>query len=88
MNCGAINKTVVLAHYSGFRQHAFGKGRGCKGDDGAAAPQCGVCHDNGPFAEGHVVPGFADQSLAIRKAVKSEEQLYQIVMWHIRVQDE
>lgn len=83
MNCHRVFETVVLAHYSGQRQHAFGKGRGIKGNDKAAAPQCMECHATGPFAEGYIAPGFEDAPREVRKMAKSEEQLYQIVMWHM-----
>lgn len=33
-----------MAHYSGPWQHRFGKGRGIKGDDIAAAELCMRCH--------------------------------------------
>ena len=84
MNCGRSMETVILAHYSGFRQHSFGKGRGRKGDDYYAACQCMECHTSGPFAEGYVVPGFEDASRDVRRIAKSEEQLYQILRWHSR----
>ena len=80
-NCGRQDETVVLAHYSGLRQHLFGKGQGIKGDDKYAAPQCGQCHLDGPFAEGYVPPGFEHESRDIRRIAKSEEQLVQILMW-------
>ena len=43
-NCGAEDDTVILAHYSGFRQHQFGKGRGIKADDNLVAALCMHCH--------------------------------------------
>lgn len=82
MNCGRLTDTVILAHYSGLRQHSFGKGRGIKGDDYMAAGQCLECHSNGPFSEGYVVPGFEDKPRDVRRVAKSEEQLYQILQWH------
>jgi hypothetical protein len=42
VRCGAPD--AVLAHYSGPRQHAYGKGRGIKGHDAVAAMLCSVCH--------------------------------------------
>lgn len=83
MNCGST-QGVVLAHYSGMRQHWFGKGRSIKGDDYAAAPQCSACHADGPFAEGWCDPALVDEDRIIQQLAKSEEQLYQIVQWHIR----
>lgn len=44
VRCGADDGTVVLAHYSGPYQHKFGKGRGIKGADIAAADLCSKCH--------------------------------------------
>jgi len=79
-NCGSTHG-VVLAHYSGLRQHLFGKSRGIKGDDEYAAPQCSACHDNGPFTEGYMPPGFEHESRDVRRIAKSEEQLVQILMW-------
>ena len=35
---------MVLCHYSGPWQHRFGKGRGIKGNDLAAAELCARCH--------------------------------------------
>lgn len=44
VRCGKQDDTVVLCHYSGPYQHKFGKGRGIKGNDAAAADLCGECH--------------------------------------------
>lgn len=82
-NCLAYTPDVVLAHFSGIRQHIYGKGRSVKCDDWYGAPQCGRCHANGPFAEGWVRPGTEDWPEYARKVDKSEEQLHQIVMWHL-----
>ena len=81
MNCGRIDDTVVLCHYSGIRQHAFGKGTRIKGHDLAAAPQCSRCHATGPFAEGNLDPDAGDRLQ--QQIDKSERQLFQILMWHI-----
>jgi len=43
-HCGREDGTTVRAHYTGFRQHAFGKGFGTKGHDLAAADLCHECH--------------------------------------------
>ena len=80
MNCGAPAQD--MAHYSGFRQHEFGKGRGVKCDDYFSAPQCRSCHISGPFAEGYIPAGFEGESRDVRRLVKSEEQLAQILRWH------
>lgn len=84
MNCGKPSPDVVLAHYSGLRQHMFGKGRGIKGDDEFAAPQCGYCHATGPFSEGYIPPGFEHADRETRRVVASEEQLCQILLWRHR----
>jgi len=42
--CGASDGTIVRAHYSGMRQHQYGKGRGIKGHDCIAADLCMKCH--------------------------------------------
>ena len=44
VSCGADNGTVVRCHYSGMRQHQYGKGRGIKGHDLIAADLCNKCH--------------------------------------------
>jgi hypothetical protein len=79
MNCGSTDESVVLAHYSGLRQHTYGKGRGIKGSDWLAAPQCMRCHSDGPFAEGWLPLGLSGVEA---KVDKSEQQLHQIAMWH------
>lgn len=43
-HCGSNDGTTVLAHYTGLRQHAYGKGRGQKADDHMAAELCADCH--------------------------------------------
>lgn len=44
MCCGAQSQTVVGAHYTGLRQHDFGKGRGIKCSDSYCAFLCIDCH--------------------------------------------
>jgi len=44
VRCGARDGTVVLAHYSGVRRHAYGGGLGAKVHDAVAAHLCGACH--------------------------------------------
>lgn len=46
VRCGVNDGTVVLAHYTGLRQHTYGKGRGTKGDDLVAAELCRDCHED------------------------------------------
>lgn len=80
--CGVNNGTTVLAHYSGQRQHHYGKGRGTKCRDFYAAPCCAACHETGPFAEGYIPPGYDQDSRWAQKAAASEEQLFYILEWH------
>ena len=42
--CGAHDGTTVLAHYTGIRQHQYGKGRGVKCSDHMGALLCQACH--------------------------------------------
>ena len=42
--CEANDGTIILAHYTGFRQHSYGKGMGYKGSDVVAAYLCSKCH--------------------------------------------
>ena len=44
VRCGSADGTVVAAHYTGLRQHAYGKGRGIKCDDTVSAELCQACH--------------------------------------------
>lgn len=66
--CGVEDDTICLAHYTGIRQHSFGKGRGIKGSDIAAAPLCALCHAR------------FDQPKERKSVEMSEEFLYLIVM--------
>lgn len=53
--CEGNDGSIVRCHYSGLRQHAFGKGRGIKGHDLIAADLCQSCHkklDSYEVAEG------------------------------------
>ncbi len=58
VRCGNVGSTV-LAHYSGLRQHSYGKGRGIKGSDLAAALLCGACHD---FFDSYKTPNDWERS--------------------------
>lgn len=44
VRCGACDDTVVLAHYTGPRQYAYGKGIAMKCSDLAGADLCMNCH--------------------------------------------
>lgn len=46
VRCGAADKGAVLAHYSSFRSHSYGKGMSKKGDDLIGAHLCSECHDH------------------------------------------
>lgn len=53
--CEKRDGTVVRCHYSGMRQHTYGKGRGIKCHDLAAADLCIECHakfDNYEMGQG------------------------------------
>lgn len=78
--CGSVG-TSVLAHYSGFRQHTLGKGRGIKGNDSYGAPVCYAHHDNDVFTEGHIMPGTEDWPRDAQRLAKSEAQLFYILQW-------
>ena len=44
VRCGSDDGTVVLCHYTGLRQHQYGKGKGIKGSDIIGAHLCYTCH--------------------------------------------
>ncbi len=44
VRCGSY-EGVCSAHYTGFRQHLYGKGRGIKCSDLMSAYLCRKCHD-------------------------------------------
>lgn len=53
VRCGSTG-TTILAHYSGLRQHDYGKGKAIKGADVAAAHLCHQCHEYfDQYAEGN-----------------------------------
>lgn len=45
VNCGAMDGTVVACHYTGPRQHSYGKGTGIKVHDFCSADLCRECHE-------------------------------------------
>ena len=72
--CGS-HHGVVSAHYTGLRQHSYGKGRGIKGNDLLTAHLCQSCH------------GKFDNPL-IRKSIEtSEEFLHAIALTLMRNTD-
>ena len=68
IRCGNQNGTTVRAHYTGFRQHLFGKGISQKCDDHASADLCGECHI------------YFDQDTSYKDIEKSEEFLMLIIL--------
>ncbi len=44
VRCGADDGTIVGCHYTGLRQHIYGKGRGIKCHDLCVADLCSECH--------------------------------------------
>lgn len=74
VRCGARDGTVVLAHYTGWRQAAFGKGRGCKGSDLIGAHLCMDCHE------------YFDRPAARKSIEVSEEFLFLVCLTVIRLQ--
>ncbi len=45
VKCFADDGTIVAAHYTGLRQHIYGKGRSVKGSDILTADLCWSCHE-------------------------------------------
>jgi hypothetical protein len=72
IRCGTDDGTIVSAHYTGIRQHTYGKGRGIKCDDLATADLCQACHT------------YFDQPAQRKSIETSEEFLHCIVMTIIR----
>ena len=84
VNCGVRDGTVVAAHYSGMRQHAFGKGKGIKGHDLCIADLCAKCHSK---FDQYKVSNFDSQYM--RDIDQSEQFLYLVIKTLIRrVNDE
>lgn len=73
IRCGRIDGTVVLAHYTGPRQHSFGKGTGTKGHDAVGAYLCRTCHD------------WFDSYRGRNTVERSEEFLFLCCMTMVRV---
>ena len=81
--CGVEDGTIVRAHYSGMRQHQYGKGRGIKGHDCVAADLCIRCH--GKFDKYEMGNGETSELRAIDQ---SEQFLHFCVMTVVRDIDE
>ena len=79
VNCGVNDETIVSAHYTGMRSHAFGKGTGHKCHDLFVADLCHKCHK--AFDEG----GAGSYEIRIDK---SEQFLYLICQTLLRRVDQ
>lgn len=77
--CGGDDGTIVRAHYSGMRQHQYGKGRGIKGHDCVAADLCMSCHskfDSHAIGEG--------ETRDMRRIDQSEQFLHYCIITLVR----
>lgn len=72
VRCGRDDETIVPCHYTGFRQHAYGKGRGEKCNDIAIADLCSECHD------------YFDNRIEYKSIARSEEFLHCCLLTQIR----
>ena len=72
--CGAKDGTVVAAHYTGFRQHRLGKGKGIKCHDFCVAFLCAKCHS---LYDSLDVSDFTDHWM--RKIDQSENFMFLIL---------
>ena len=77
IRCGRIGETRA-AHYSGFRQHMLGKGRGIKGNDRGTADFCHACDTVFSEASYGQWPGGS------KNVERSEEFLFYILLTNIR----
>lgn len=71
VRCGAAG--AMLAHYTGPRQLAYGKGTGIKGHDAIGAHLCNGCHT------------YFDQYQSENSWERSEEFLHWVAMTVIRL---
>lgn len=70
VRCGAMDGTIVAAHYCGDYQHLLGKGMGSKVTDVAVAALCYKCHcEMDQYKDGNTTE-------------RSEEFLYLITITH------
>jgi hypothetical protein len=72
VRCGAKDGTVVPCHYTGLRQHTYGKGHRIKCTDVATADLCSTCHV------------YFDQPTERKSVERSEEFLHCILLTVIR----
>lgn len=71
--CGADDGTIVAAHYTGLRQHIYGKGKGIKCHDPCSAHLCRTCHE------------YFDEPTERKSIARSEEFLHCIMLTMIRL---
>lgn len=76
IRCGCDDGTVISAHYTGFRQHSYGKGAGIKCSDLACAWFCATCH------------AHFDQPQEYKSVDLSEEFLHCIVLTLIKAAED
>jgi hypothetical protein len=73
VHCGVRDGTVVAAHYTGYRGHEFGKGKGIKVSDLLVADLCTTCHS---AYDSHRISNLSGEY--IRKIDQSEQFLTDI----------
>jgi hypothetical protein len=73
VRCGSDDGTSVWAHYTGLRQHQYGKGKGIKGSDIIGAHLCYACHTE------------LDQPQQRKSVEASEEFLHCVALTLIRL---
>jgi len=76
VRCGS-NEGVSSCHYTGFRQHAYGKGKSIKCSDLMSAYLCGECHR---YFDEYIKP----QDLHLTEIEDSEDFLHCIALTNIR----
>ncbi len=81
IRCGSY-QGVSSCHYAGFRQHAYGKGRGIKCSDLMTAYLCGDCHKY--FDEYTSMKGLIALHNQQRYIELSEEFLHLVALTNIR----
>ncbi len=91
VRCGSY-EGVCSAHYTGFRQHLYGKGRGIKCSDLMSAYLCSHCHVYFDVEFGKIPNNRYDRTIGLagheRREAKivslSEEFLHCIALTNIR----
>ena len=72
VRCYVNDGTVVACHYTGLRQHSYGKGRSIKGSDIGTADLCSICHI------------YLDNPTERKSIERSEDFLHCILLTQIR----